>query len=191
MIFGFLKWCGIATKLLAPDGPPDFVEKKPKIYTPEELGTFMASLKKRYHRVVYSTFMLTGMREQEVMYLERDNFDFKNMALTILSRDDNGFLIRDRSERTIPLDRGLAVMMQDWLKDHHGRYVLGTGKDKPNGDWLPTLKRLARRAGLNCGRCATCRKNAHVRTSNNVGAGSPRPSVQPGPLRCSALATTP
>ena len=161
MVFGFLKWCGVTTKPLAPDGPPSVIMKKPKKYSPEELGVFMASLKKQYHRVVYGTFMMTGMREQEVMYLERDNFDFKNLTVSVLSRDDNGFLIKDRAERTIPLDGELAVMMQEWIARHPGRYVFGTSKGKVNGELLPTLKRLARRAGLNCGHCETCRKNAH------------------------------
>ena len=121
----------------------------------------MASLKKQYHRVVYNTFMRTGMREQEVMYLERDNFDFKNMTVTVLARDDNGFLIKDRAERTFPLNKDLAVMLQGWIADYPGRYIFGTSKGKVNGELLPTLKRLARRAGLNCGRCETCRPNVN------------------------------
>lgn len=81
MVFGFLKWCGVITKPLATNGPPSIIKKKPKIYSQEELGVFMASLKKQYHRVVYNTFMKTGMREQEVMYLEPDNFDFNTHRL--------------------------------------------------------------------------------------------------------------
>ena len=161
MVFGFLKHCGVATKPLARNGPPSVVKRKPKRYTQEELGVFMASLKKQYHRVVYNTFLRTGMREQEVMYLERDNFDFRNLTVSVLTRHDNGFLIKDRAERTIPLDKELAVMVQEWIAEHPGRYVFGTSKGKVNGELLPTLKRLARRAGLNCGHCETCRKNAH------------------------------
>jgi integrase len=160
MIFGFLKWCGVATKPLAPDGPPSFVKKKTKSYSRDELGVFMASLKKQYHKVVYNTFMPTGMWEQEVMYLEPDSFDFKNFTVSVLARDDNGFLIKDRAERTIPLNKEVAVMVREWIKGHRGRYVFGTSKGKVNGELLPTLKRMARRAGLNCGRCKTCMKPA-------------------------------
>jgi len=149
MIFGFLKWCGVPTKPLAPDGPPDYTENKPKIYKPEELKVLFGAMTKLYQHVVYSTLLMTGLREQEAMYLETDNFDFSKRTLTVLARDDNGFLIKDRAESTLPLPIELGEMLQGWITAHPGRYVLARSNGKVNGEWLPTLKRIARRAGLN------------------------------------------
>jgi len=36
LVFGYLKRCEVDTKSLAPDGPSDFVVRKPTIYTPED-----------------------------------------------------------------------------------------------------------------------------------------------------------
>jgi integrase len=48
--------------------------------------------------------------------------------------------------------------LKEWKKTHTGRLVLGTSNDTPNWKWLPLLKLIVRKAGLNCGHCRACRE---------------------------------
>jgi integrase len=156
-VFSFLKWAGVERKPLAPNGQPKLVKRVVQVYKLEELDAFFASIRKAYHRLVFQVLLKTGMREQEAAHLEWHNFDFENNTVTVLWKPEMGFDIKDSAERTIPLDLDLKAELLAWRKAHPDtRYVLGNTLDKPNGEWLPMLKRIVRSAGLNCGKCATC-----------------------------------
>jgi integrase len=93
---------------------------------------------------------------QEAMFLEWNNINFARGTLTVRAKDDLGFDIKDKAERTLPIPADLVALLKDCKKTHKGRLVLGTSNDTPNWKWLPLLKRLARQAGLNCGHCRGC-----------------------------------
>lgn len=156
-VFGFLKWCGIDTKKLA-DGAPEFTEKHVEVYEPEELKTFFDSIIESYHRIVFEVLLKTGLRMQEAMYLEWPDFNFRLGTLTVKAKDDLGFDVKDRAERTLPIPADLIDHLRVWKKTHKDRLVLGTRYDTPNWKWLPLLKRIVRKAGLNCGHCRGCRE---------------------------------
>jgi len=111
-----------------------------------------------YHRIVFEVLLKTGLRMQEAMYLEWHNFNFQSGTLTVRTKDDLGFDVKDRAERTLPIPADLIGELKVWKETHAGRLVLGTSNDTPNWKWLPVLKRLARDAGLNCGHCRACRE---------------------------------
>jgi integrase len=156
-VFGFLKWSGVNTKPLA-EGAPKFTEKDVEVYDPEELKTFFDSITDQYHRIVFEVLLKTGLRMQEAMYLEWHNVNFRWGTLTVTSKDDLGFDIKDRAERTLPIPAELVEQLKVWKKTHRGRLVLGTSNDTPNWKWLPVLKRIVRKAGLNCEHCRACRE---------------------------------
>lgn len=158
-VFGFLKWCGVAIKPLAPNGAPKTTVRRVKVYTPEEIHALLSSLTDAYHRIVFETLLRTGLREEEAVFLEWHNFDFERNTVTVLQKDQQGFLIKDRSERVLPLDMELRTMLLQWkAKNPKSRWVLGNSKGKPNHKWLRMLKRIAKRANLNCNTCAPCLK---------------------------------
>jgi integrase len=156
-VFGFLNWCNVATALLAKKAP-SFTEPEVEIYTPEELDSFFKSLTKPYHSIVFDVLLKTGLRMQEAMFLEWHNFDFSRGTLTVREKDDLGFDIKDKAERTLPIPVELIHHLKTWRKEHKGRLVLGTSNDTPNWKWLTMLKRSVRRAGLNCDQCRPCRE---------------------------------
>lgn len=156
-VFGFLRWCDVDTKKLAAKAPA-FTEPEVEIYKPEELTMFFASLKKPYQRIVFDVLLKTGLRMQEAMYLEWHDFDFRRGTLTVRAKDDLGFDIKDKAERTLPIPGDLIDHLKAWQKTHNGRLVLGTASGKPNDKWLQMLKRSVKRAGLNCGQCKPCRE---------------------------------
>jgi len=54
----------------------------------------------------------------------------------------------------------LVERLTVWKKKHGARrLVLGTRNDTANWKWLPLLKRLAFKAGVNCGHCKACREH--------------------------------
>jgi integrase len=46
--------------------------------------------------------------------------------------------------------------LEEAKKASKHRLVFPTKSGKPNDKWLQALKRIARRAGLNCGHCESC-----------------------------------
>jgi integrase len=154
-LFGFLKWAGVDTKILATRAP-SYTEKDVEIYTAEELGVFFDSLNDEYHRAVFEVLLKTGLRMQEAMFLEWNNINFSRGTITVRTKDDLGFDIKDKAERTLPIPSDLVELLKTRKKTHHGRLVLGTSNDTPNWKWLPLLKRLVRQAKLNCGHCRGC-----------------------------------
>jgi integrase len=155
-IFGFLKWRGVDTKPFA-ERPPSYTKKDVEVYGPEELKTLFESITNPYHQIVFAVLLKTGLRMQEAMYLEWHNVNFQRGTLTVTAKDDLGFDVKDRAERTLPIPADLVEHLRVWKESHSGRLILGTKNDTPNWKWLPLLKRLAHKAGLNCGHCRPCR----------------------------------
>jgi integrase len=156
-VFGFLKWCGIDTKKLATKAP-SFTEKAVEVYKADELKKFFASLTDLYHRIVFEVLLKSGLRMQEAMFLEWHQIDFKNRTITVQERSEEGFDVKDREERVLPIPSSLVKHLKAWKLEHGGKLVLGTINDTPNWKWLPLLKRLVKNAGLNCGHCVGCRE---------------------------------
>jgi integrase len=154
-VFGFLRWAGIDTKALAARAPK-YTKKEVEVYEPGEMKLFFDSLRKPYHRIVFAVLLKTGLRMQEAMFLEWRNFNFDRGTLTLRERDAEGFEIKDRAERTLPVPADLVEQLKVWKETHGGQLVLGTSNDTPNWKWLSLLKSLVRKAGLNCGHCQPC-----------------------------------
>jgi integrase len=160
-LFGFFKWLGLDTKELS-ERAPSYTKKEVSVYDSADLKKLFAA-SPPYQRLVYRTLYKTGMRMQEGMNLEWPRVDFRRKKIRvreILDTDDvDDVRIKDWEERSIPLPDDLAAELRAWRESHPAtRLVLGTKNDTPNWKWLQMLKRSARAAGLNCGRCAGCRK---------------------------------
>ena len=70
---------------------------------------------------------------------------------------DFRFRTKTRKPREIPIEPALLPKSKAWQSQSpHTRFVFGTSADLPNGHFLDAVKRTARRAGLNCGKCPAC-----------------------------------
>jgi integrase len=156
-LFAFLKWCGLDTKPLA-ERSPNYTKKRVRIYSRADLQALFAACKKPYHRIVFQVLLMCGLRMQEAMFLEWPDLNFRAKKLHVQEKTDEGFRIKDRAERNVPLPDDLIADLQEW-KTNRGdtRWVLGTMNDTPNWKLLQMLKRLASTSGLNCGKCASCK----------------------------------
>jgi len=82
-------------------------------------------------------------------------------VINIRQKDDLPFALKDYEERSVPLFPELAELLKKRRKRHPKSYLvfpttaqIGRAGGKADGHMLEKLKRLAYRAGLNCGRCA-------------------------------------
>jgi integrase len=144
---------------------PRVTRKKRAINKPELLKKLFAAASEEEY-VLFQTFLLTGMREQEVSHLWwHPDFDQDEGTLAVSKKPE--FDPKNYEERTIPIFDELVAL----LKGHQKRQAKkrstsplifptsrrnvkrGAPGGQANGHFLRVLKRLAFRAGLNCGRC--------------------------------------
>jgi integrase len=99
-----------------------------------------------------------GLRDHELMHLGFRDINWTDKTLRVQSKDQWGFHPKTWDQREILIPDDLVAELADWQKAREGQaLVLGTKNHKPNTKILRTLKRMAHRAGLSCGRCAGCR----------------------------------
>lgn len=156
LVVAFAKFAGVDTAEI-PRNAPKFDVTLPQVYTSEQLEALFSSLTSEYHQVVFNLLLKTGMREQEAMFAQWADIDFRLRTLLVRSKPELGFRIKDREERSIPLTDDLVTLLKAYKESAPGRvFVIGTANDQPPTKLLRTLKRAAHHAGLNCGLCTSC-----------------------------------
>ena len=137
---------------------PKYEQKKPDTYSPREL-TAIREAAEPYMRLVIDMALQLGLRERELMFAEWSDVSFEEGKFKVQAKAEYGFMTKDKEQRVLAAP---AVLLQR-LTTHRAtlpegtRLILGTASGKPNTHLLRSLKRLAHRAGLNCGHCQSCR----------------------------------
>jgi integrase len=166
----FFRYLKLDVKLLAP-ATPKYEEALPEIYTPEEIRDLFAATTPELLRAGWAfdettadrllltwELMLTcGLREQEAMYLEWSQIDFKNKVLRVKANPRFKFKVKDKEQRDIPMGTELVERLRAHYKSNpFQRLVCGTINDEPNDRMWAQLKIVVNRAGLQCKVCETC-----------------------------------
>ncbi len=100
---------------------------------------------------------MTGLREQEAVYLAWTSVDLDRGILRVRSNPDYAFKVKDKEQRDLPIPEDLLNELREYRAVHKKRkLVTGTASDSPNRKLLLSLKRRVRQAGLNCGACEAC-----------------------------------
>ena len=135
-------------------------EGKPiKAFSTEELKKLF-SLMDDEQATVFSFFLGTGCREQEVSNAEWSDIDFTHRMHTVQAKPEWGFTVKNHEARSIPLPAELVAMLKERQKKAGDSPLIFPNRDgRPQGHFLRRLKTIAWRAGLNCGRCVTKPKN--------------------------------
>lgn len=124
------------------------VEKMPEVYSQGELTTLFAACTPP-QRLLFTTFLQTGCRMQELMFLYWDDLDLSHGTLSVRAKPEFGFTTKTHEERQIPLPTELLAQLAAFKFMATSRLVFPTRTGRPNNKWLYTLKRVAKRAGLN------------------------------------------
>ena len=86
----------------------------PLEYTEEELASFFEVTTDR-ERELFSTFLLTGFREQEVAFLFWSDINLKLRTIRVTSKPNLGFSPKRWEEREIPIPVELVRLLENAL----------------------------------------------------------------------------
>ena len=145
----FLKTNGIRG-LVGKNDWPRYVEEEPEIYEREELDKLFAACNSD-ERLWYEFFLMTGMREQEVMHCSWEDIHFTRGTVTVRYKSEYGFSPKNYREREVPIPAKLVKKLKTAKAkaDTSCGLVFPTAGCRPKLDFLDTLKAVAERAKLN------------------------------------------
>jgi len=155
-LLAFLRHLKLDVKGLAPYAPK-YEEPLPEIYSKAELKAFFGTINDEHLSLVFELLLKTGMRDQEAIHLRWSNIAFDRGVLRVRSNPEWDFKVKDSDQRDIPVPVDLLDRLKAYRETHSGgKLVAGTASGSPDTKLLRKLKRLVKRAGLNCGECKAC-----------------------------------
>ena len=147
-VMTFLKANGIRG-LVGKNDWPRYTEEEPEIYEQEELDKLFAKCNAE-ERLWYEFFLMTGEREQEVMYTYWSDVNFTASTVRVSHKPDRAWTSKAYKEREIPIPAKLVKSLKAW-KAKSGKtcnLVFPTAGCNPKLDFLDGLKAVAERAKL-------------------------------------------
>jgi integrase/recombinase XerD len=147
-LMSFLKAQGIRG-LVGKNDWPRFTEEEPEIYEKEELDKLFAKCDSE-ERLWFEFFLMTGEREQEVMFTHWSDVNFAASTVKVSHKPDAGWTPKAYKEREIPIPSKLAKSLKAWKAkaSKDCAFVFPTGGCRPKLDFLDCLKAVATRAKL-------------------------------------------
>jgi integrase len=154
IVFFLLKKNGIAARIPRDEMP--VVEEEVAVpYTDEELRKLFDEMDEE-ETIRYKFFLGTGCRDKEVTFAAWGDIDFEKKTYHIRRKEDVNFTPKSHESRTVPLpDSLIALLKARRKKAAHDRWIFVNEEGRPDNHFLRKLKRIALRAGLNCGQCKT------------------------------------
>lgn len=147
----WLRWCKVPLEFMP--AKPRYESTVPEMYSPSELKAILDAADAHMGIALRLALML-GLREQEIVYALWQNIDWHHATYTVKGSPAHGFAVKDSAQRQIPISAPLLSLLKEWRKGRKTTtLIVGTRSDMPELHLLRRLKRLAKRAGLNCGEC--------------------------------------
>lgn len=147
-VMSFLKAQGISGIVRRGDWPK-YTEEEPEVYDKGELDKLFAACDPQ-ERLYFQFFLMTGMREQEMMYTTWADVDFVQGVVTVRWKQEYGFSPKNYKEREIPVPSRLLDDLKAARAKAKGCPLLfPTAGCKPKFDFLDVLKKVAKEAKLN------------------------------------------
>jgi integrase/recombinase XerD len=147
-VMSFLKAQGVRG-LVGKNDWPRYTEEEPEVYEQSELETLFAACDAE-ERLWFEFFLMTGMREQEVMHVYWSDVNLKANTVKVTHKPDRGWTPKAYREREIPIPEKLVTSLQA-AKATHAKtcpLVFPTAGCRPKLNFLDDLKSVAERAGL-------------------------------------------
>ena len=97
------------------------------------------------------------MRDREVQFAEFQDISWHESVFRVRSKAKYNFTVKDYEQRDIPIPLDLLDELKAWKEEYRDRnLIVPTVKGNPNRKLLVMTKRVARRAGVECGWCKNC-----------------------------------
>jgi integrase/recombinase XerD len=147
-VMTFLKANGIRG-LIGKNDWPRYTEEEPEMYEQAELDKLFKACKEE-ERLWFEFFLMTGMREQEVMYAYWSDVNFAASTVRVSHKPDRGWTPKAYKEREIPIPTKLVKKLKarKAKSDKTCGLVFPTSGCNPKLDFLDCLKACAERAKL-------------------------------------------
>jgi integrase len=154
-LISWLRFSGFDTSKLPPK--PRYEEQLPTIYTRDEVSTLLANADGRMSLLIRMGYLL-GLRDQELQHAEFRDINWSENTYRVRSKPKWEFMPKTWEQRDIPLFEDLSAELKERQEQQPGQsLILGTKSGTPDRKMLRSLKLLAKRAKLNCGRCDGCK----------------------------------
>jgi integrase/recombinase XerD len=132
---------------------PEFEEEPAIPYEPSELKKLFAAMTPE-EVIRYKFFLGTACREKEVTYAAWQDIDFARGIYHIRRKPDVGFTPKKHESRDVKMPTDLVEMLRERKKHaQHSRWIFVNNEGRPDNHFLRKFKRIALRAGVNCGNC--------------------------------------
>src|SRR5512140_1102 len=120
------------------------------MYEQAELDTLFKACNEE-ERLWFEFFLMTGMREQEVMHTYWSDINFRHATVHVTHKPDHGWTPKAYKEREIPIPAKLAASLKKWMAkaDKSCNLLFPTAGCNPKLDFLDCLKTCAARTKLN------------------------------------------
>jgi len=119
-----------------------FVEKKVRAYREDELAAMFRVADPEEH-ILFSFFLATGAREQEVMYATWRQVDFVDCIFVI-----DGNRSKDKESKEIPIPPTLVARLKERMLRSTGDLIFPAANGGPDGHMLRKVQALGKRAGI-------------------------------------------
>ncbi len=126
---------------------PAAIHFLPKVYSEEQQSRFLVACDS-WERALFSTFLFTGFREQEVMYLFWKDLNPKLRTVRVLSKPDLKFFPKRWEEREVPVPVELAELLESHPVTIDSPFVFPSPTGNREQNFLRRCKLVAERAGL-------------------------------------------
>lgn len=158
-LVSWLKFAGVDPKLFPPK--PVYEKELPTIYDSDQIEKLL-STDNKYMRMVMLVALKLGLRDQELRYVEFSDINKQEKTLRVRGKPKWKFRVKKHEQRDIPIPDDLFTALIEWERQRPKQTpILATSSGRPNRRLLQALKRVARRLGLNCGRCDGCKSKYH------------------------------
>ncbi len=147
-VMSFLKTNG-ARGLVGKNDWPRYTEEEPEMYEQDELDNLFKACDEE-ERLWFEFFLMTGMREQEVMHTYWSDVNFAASTVRVSHKPDRGWTPKAYKEREIPIPTKLVKKLKGSKAkaDKTCGLVFPTSACNPKLDFLDCLKACADRAKL-------------------------------------------
>jgi integrase/recombinase XerD len=170
-VMRFLKANGIRG-LAGKNDWPRYTEEEPEIYEPEELDQLLAACDVE-EQLWYEFCLMTGMREQEVMYTYWSDVNVVQATVRVSHKPDRAWTPKAYKEREIPIPAKLVKSLKAWKAkaDKTCGLVFPTAGCRPKLDFLDCLKAACRACEARPRQLSASQVPCHVRDAVSLGRG--------------------
>lgn len=126
---------------------PQQISSLPVEYTDRELKAFFAAYDAWEH-VLFSTFLLTGFREQEIVHLFWEDINFSLNTIQVKAKPELGFYPKRWEDREVPVPKRLIALLKQHPRKDGSRFVFPSPRGNRELHMLDKCKDVATRAEL-------------------------------------------